>query len=128
LLFCDFCDAAIHPKCCTPPLNHIPKGDFACRNCREDGTMKSSGRKSLTTASSTRSLRSRTSNDDEIPIVMSRPVAQLIDGMSNFFLPKKHQNNSQRQQSVQKAMNYLRNKTIKSSSQTILKRLNTRLQ
>ncbi|CAF4246552.1 unnamed protein product, partial [Rotaria magnacalcarata] len=90
--------------------------------------MKSSGRKSLTTASSTRSLRSRTSNDDEIPIVMSRPVAQLIDGMSNFFLPKKHQNNSQRQQSVQKAMNYLRNKTIKSSSQTILKRLNTRLQ
>ncbi|CAF4189752.1 unnamed protein product, partial [Rotaria magnacalcarata] len=40
----------------------------------------------------------------------------------------KHQNNSQRQQSVQKAMNYLRNKTIKSSSQTILKRLNTRLQ
>ncbi|CAF3351175.1 unnamed protein product [Rotaria socialis] len=129
LLFCDFCDAATHPKCCTPPLNHIPKGDFACHNCREDRTMKSSGRKSLTTASSTRSLRSHNYNDDEMPIVMSRPVAQLIDGMSNFFLPKKHQNNnSQRQQSVQKAMNYLRNKTIKSSSQTILKRLNTRLQ
>jgi len=43
--------------------------------------------------------------------------------MSNFFLPKKDKiNNIQRQQSVQKAMKYLRNKTIKPKP---LKRLNT---
>jgi hypothetical protein len=37
--------------------------------------------------------------------------------MSNFFLPKKDKiNNSQRQQSIQKAMKYLRNKTLKSSN------------
>lgn len=42
--------------------------------------------------------------------------------MSNFFLPKKDKtnNNNQRQQSVQKAMKYLRNKTMKSSNKKIL--------
>ena len=126
LLFCDYCDAAIHPKCCDPPLNHIPKGDFACPNCRNDGTSK----KRLTKKSSTRSLRSNNSTEDETPTVISRPVAQLIDGMSNFFLPKKdkiinNNNNIQRQQSVQKAMKFLRNKTIKPSNTKALKRLNT---
>lgn len=110
-------------------MNHIPKGDFACPNCREEKTVKSSGRRTLTKTSSTRSLRSQASNDEEVPAVISRPVAQLIDGMSNFFLPKKNKlTNSQRQQSVQKAMNILRNKTIKSSKKNILKRLHTRLQ
>jgi hypothetical protein len=80
--------------------------------------MKSSRKKSLTKTSSTRSLRSKTSTEDELsPTVITRPVAQLIDGMSNFFLPKKDKiNNSQRQQSVQKAMKYLRNKTSKSKT------------
>ncbi|CAF1143595.1 unnamed protein product [Rotaria sp. Silwood1] len=129
LIFCDYCDVAIHPKCCKPPLNHIPKGDFICHNCRHDETIKSSEKKSLMKkTSSTRSLRSHNSNEDDIPMIMSRPVAQLIDGMSNFFLPKKHKiNNTQRQQSVQKAMNYLRNKTIKTSNRNVLKRLNTKL-
>jgi hypothetical protein len=48
--------------------------------------------------------------------------------MSNFFLPKKdkiNNNNIQRQQSVQKAMKFLRNKTIKPSNTKVLKRLNT---
>ncbi|CAF3716208.1 unnamed protein product [Adineta steineri] len=130
LLFCDYCDAAIHPKCCDPPLNHIPKGDFACSNCRNDGTIKSTS----TRTSTTRSLRSKNSNEEEpttttTPTVITRPVAQLIDGMSNFFLPKKEKmnnnNNIQRQQSVQKAMKYLRNKTIKPSNNKVLKRLNT---
>ncbi len=59
--------------------------------------------------------------------MISRPVAQLIDGMSNFFLPKKDQmNNNQRKQSVQKAMKYLRNKTIKPSHTKILKTSPTR--
>ncbi|CAF3249154.1 unnamed protein product [Rotaria sp. Silwood2] len=130
LIFCDYCDAAVHPKCCNPPLNHIPKGDFICHNCRRDETIKSSGKKSLMkTSSTTRSLRSHNSNEDDIPMIISRPVAQLIDGMSNFFLPKKHKiNNTQRQQSVQKAMNYLRNKTIKSSNRNVLKRLNAKIQ
>ena len=73
--------------------------------------MKSNRKKtSLTKTSSTRSLRSKNSSEDETtPTVITRPVAQLIDGMSNFFLPKKDKiNNSQRQQSVQKAMKYLR--------------------
>ena len=75
---------------------------------------------------STRALRSNNSTEDESPVVISRPVAQLIDGMSNFFLPKKDKiNNIQRQQSVQKAMKYLRNKTIKPASTKVLKRLNT---
>jgi GTP-binding protein EngB required for normal cell division len=80
--------------------------------------MKSSRKKSLTRTSSTRSLRSKTSTEDELsPTIITRPVAQLIDGMSNFFLPKKDKiNNSQRQQSIQKAMKYLRNKTSKSKS------------
>ena len=78
--------------------------------------MKSPRKKSLTKTSSTRSLRSKNSSEDESsPAVISRPVAQLIDGMSKFFLPKKDTiNNSQRQQSVQKAMKYLRNQTSKS--------------
>ncbi|UJR10028.1 hypothetical protein I4U23_014251 [Adineta vaga] len=123
LLFCDFCDAAIHPKCCSPPLNHIPKGDFACTNCRQDGTAKAGKQKSLKKTSSTRSLRSKNSSEDETPSVISRPVAQLIDGMSNFFLPKKDKiNNIQRQQSVQKAMKYLRNKP---SNSKVLKRIHT---
>lgn len=80
--------------------------------------MKSSRKKSVTRTSSTRSLRSKTSTEDELsPTIITRPVAQLIDGMSNFFLPKKDKiNNSQRQQSIQKAMKYLRNKTSKSKS------------
>ena len=41
---------------------------------------------------------------------MTRPVAQLIDGMSNFFLPNKGKTTTNRQQSVQKAMKYLREK------------------
>ena len=72
-----------------------------------DGTSKTR----LTKKSSTRSLRSNNSTEDETPTVITRPVAQLIDGMSNFFLPKKdkmiNNNNIQRQQSVQKAMKYL---------------------
>jgi len=80
--------------------------------------MKSSRKKSLTKTPPTRSLRNKTSTEDEIsPTIITRPVAQLIDGMSNFFLPKKDKiNNSQRQQSVQKAMKYLRNKTSKSKT------------
>jgi hypothetical protein len=47
--------------------------------------------------------------------------------MSNFFLPKKDKiNNSQRQQSVQKAMKYLRNKTIKASKTKIFQTSPTR--
>ncbi|CAF1051676.1 unnamed protein product [Rotaria sordida] len=130
LLFCDYCDAAIHAKCCNPPLNHVPKGDFICHNCRNESEKKSL----IKTTSSKRSLRSHNSNEDEIPMIISRPVAQLIDGMSNFFLPKKHKlnnnnnNNTKRQKSVQKAMNYLRNKTIKTSNRNILKRLNQTIQ
>ena len=87
-------------------------------NCRTDGTMK----KSL----STRALRSNNSTEDETAAVISRPVAQLIDEMSNFFLPKKDQmNNIERQQSVQKAMKYLINKTIKPWNTKVLQRLNT---
>ncbi|CAF0753313.1 unnamed protein product [Adineta ricciae] len=123
LLFCDLCDAAIHPKCCTPPLNHVPKGEFACANCRQDGTVKAAKQKSLKKTASKRSLRSQNSSEEDIPPVITRPVAQLIDGMSNFFLPKKDKmNNIQRQQSIQKAMKYLRNKPSNSKA---LKRLQT---
>ena len=102
-------------------MYHIPKNDFACHKCRHDGTIKSSEENVLRKTPSTRSLRSNISTEDETPIVISRPVAQLIDGMSNFFLPKKlRMNNIQRQQSVQKAMSYLRKKT---SNQKVLKRL-----
>lgn len=87
--------------------------------------MKSSEKKAFIKTPSTRSLRSNNSNDDELSVVISRPVAQLIDGMSNFFLPKKNTTNiSQRQQSVQKAMNYLRNKKNKSCNANVLKRFN----
>mgnify|MGYP001026567112 FL=1 len=114
LLFCDYCDAAIHPKCCTPPLHHIPKGDFACPTCRTDGTTRSPNRKKSENKTPTRSLRSKTISEEKISPVLTRPVAQLIDGMSNFFLPKKdksnNNNNNKRQQSVQKAMKILRHK------------------
>jgi hypothetical protein len=86
--------------------------------------MKSSRKKSLTKTPPTRSLRNKTSTEDEIsPTIITRPVAQLIDGMSNFFLPKKDKiNNSQRQQSVQKAMKYLRNKTSPTRKNQLLAR------
>jgi hypothetical protein len=46
--------------------------------------------------------------------------------MSTFFLPNKSKSNSIRQQSVQKAMKYLREKkTIKSSNTKLLKRLHS---
>jgi len=44
--------------------------------------------------------------------------------MSNIFLPNKPKSNNSRQQSVQKAMKYLREKkTLKSSKKNLLKRL-----
>lgn len=115
LLFCDLCDTAIHPKCCDPPLHHVPKGDFACDNCRADGS-NISKRKSTSTRTPQPSKKSSAA-------VITRPVAQLIDGMSNFFLPNKDKmKNQQRQQSVQKAMKYLRNQT---SNSKLIKRLQT---
>lgn len=122
LLFCDFCDGAIHPKCCQPPLTHIPKGDFACYNCRDDGTIKLNKKKSSTRTSSTRSNRNKIElNDEKHPKIISRSVSQLIDGMSNFFLPKKDKtSNHKRQQSVQKAMKILRNKTNKLTNKTAI--------
>ncbi len=123
LLFCDFCDAGIHPKCCNPPLNTIPKGDFACHLCRDE--IPSSNLLKTLSSSSIRSRRSNNSNDDDDDII-SRPVAQLIDGMSTFFLPNKQKCNTIRQQSVQKAMKYLREKkTIKISNKKLLKRLHS---
>jgi hypothetical protein len=46
--------------------------------------------------------------------------------VSNFFLPYKQKTNHIRQQSVQKAMKYLRGKkTLKSSNKKLLKRLHS---
>ena len=135
LLFCDFCDCGIHPKCCDPPLNTIPKGDFSCHHCRDDKptaaftpspskilvpTLSSSSSSSSSTASS-HSRRSNQANEIETPAVISRPVAQLIDGMSNFFLPHKLKVNTTRHHSVQKAMKYLREK----KPNQLLKRLHS---
>ncbi|CAF2903185.1 unnamed protein product [Rotaria sp. Silwood2] len=126
LLFCDFCDSGIHPKCCNPPLNSIPKGDFACHVCHNE--IMSSPNKNLSSlsSSSTRSRRSNISNDNNTSEIVSRPVAQLMDGMSNYFLPNKPNHNNIRQHCVQKAMKYLReNKTLKSSNRKLLKRLHS---
>ncbi|CAF3643481.1 unnamed protein product [Rotaria sordida] len=123
LLFCDFCDSGIHPQCCNPPLNNIPKGDFACHACHDE--IMSSPNKNLS-SSSTRSRRSNISNDENTSKIISYPVAQVIDNMSNFFIPNKSNHNDIRQQSVQKAMKYLReNKTLKSSNRKLLKRLHS---
>ena len=80
--------------------------------------------KSLSSSSSIRSRRSV--NEDETPPVISRPVAQLIDGMSNFFLPNKAKTATSRQQSVQKAVKYLREK--KNNNHQSLKRLQSSLE
>ncbi|CAF5226108.1 unnamed protein product, partial [Rotaria magnacalcarata] len=62
-------------------------------------------------SSSTRSRRSINLNDDD-------------DDIANFFIPNKQNLNNIRQQSVQKAMKYLReNKTIKSTNKKLLKRI-----
>lgn len=77
------------------------------------------------TKTPTRSLRSKTVSEEKLSPVLTRPVAQLIDGMSNFFLPNKDKlnnntnNNNKRQQSVQKAMKFLRNKNSKNKNQLI---------
>lgn len=84
MLFCDYCDRGIHPKCCTPPLHSIPKGDFICPQCEND-----SSRSSLQSTSA------------------------------------RSQTNQLRQQSVQKAMKYLREKK---PQKKILKRLQSRFE
>ncbi len=108
-------------------MNTIPKGDFACHLCYDE--IKSTPKKTLIktlSSSSTRSHHSHTSNNDNISTIISDPVAQIIDGMSNFFLPNKQKPNHIRQQSVQKAMKYLREKkTLKSSNKNLLKRLHS---
>ncbi|CAF0995130.1 unnamed protein product [Adineta steineri] len=117
LLFCDFCDSGIHPKCCNPPLNTIPKGDFACHLCHDE--IELSPKKSL---SPIRSLRNNHSNNDNTSPI----IAQHNDNVSNFFLPNNHKKNHIRQQSVQKAMKYLRDKkTLTSSKKKLLKRLHS---
>ncbi|CAF0824535.1 unnamed protein product [Adineta steineri] len=119
LLFCDFCDSGIHPKCCNPPLNTIPKGDFACHLCHDE--IELSPKKSLS-LSPTRSLRNNHSNNDNTSPI----IAQHNDNVSNFFLPTNHKKNHIRQQSVQKAMKYLRDKkTLTSSKKKLLKRLHS---
>lgn len=35
LLLCDGCDNGCHLTCCNPPLKHIPKGDWFCKECFE---------------------------------------------------------------------------------------------
>ncbi|CAF2098763.1 unnamed protein product, partial [Rotaria magnacalcarata] len=112
LLFCDFCDAGVHPKCCNPPLNSIPKGDFACNVCRDEILLSPPNKNlSSSSSSSTRSRRSINLNDDD-------------DDIANFFIPNKQNLNNIRQQSVQKVMKYLReNKTIKSTNKKLLKRI-----
>ncbi|CAF1597063.1 unnamed protein product [Rotaria magnacalcarata] len=124
LLFCDFCDAGVHPKCCNPPLNSIPKGDFACNVCRDEILLSPPNKNlSSSSSSSTRSRRSINLNDEDPPATLSRSVTELDDDIGNFFIPNKQNLNNIRQQSVQKAMKYLReNKTIKSTNKKLLKR------
>ncbi len=111
-MFCDLCDSGIHLKCCDPPLNTIPKGDFVCHVCCDE--TKLSPKKSIVKKLS--STRSHRSNDDDSP----------PDEISNLFLPNKHKTNHLRQQSVQKAMKYLRDKkTHRSSNKKLLKRLHS---
>lgn len=118
LLFCDFCDAGVHPKCCNPPLNNIPKGDFSCHICHDEMLLSPTKSFTSSSSSSTRSRRSMNFNEEDI----SRPVAQPIDEMSNIFVSNKQNlNNSLRQQSVQKAMKYLRDN--KTTNKKALKRL-----
>jgi hypothetical protein len=33
MLLCDFCDAGWHMSCLSPPLEEVPKGDWACPQC-----------------------------------------------------------------------------------------------
>ena len=132
-MFCDFCDSGIHPKCCDPPLDYVPKGDFACRLCQNEISTSSNKSliKTLSSSSSTSSLStlSRRSNnliDDNSAAIMSRPVAQLIDGMSSFFLPNKDHIKNLRHQSIHKTMKYLReNEIIKSSNTKLPKKLHS---
>ncbi|CAF1355379.1 unnamed protein product, partial [Adineta ricciae] len=126
LLFCDFCDSGIHPKCCDPPLDEIPDDDFTCYLCRNEipPSPKKTLVKTLSTSStsSRRSRRSQHSNSDDA----FAHAAELPDEMSNGFLSKKPQTNHIRQQSVQKAMKYLRDKkAIKTTNKKLLKRLHS---
>ncbi|CAF4226030.1 unnamed protein product [Rotaria socialis] len=124
LLFCDFCDAGVHPKCCNPPLNSIPKGDFACNVCRDEILLSPNKNLSSSSSSSTRSRRSINLNGEDPPATLSQSVTELDDGIANFFIPNKQNLNNIRQQSVQKAMKYIReNKTIKSTNKKLLKRI-----
>ncbi|CAF0751279.1 unnamed protein product [Rotaria sp. Silwood1] len=128
LLFCDFCDSGIHPKCCNPPLNNIPKGDFACHGCHDEIMSSSNKNLSLSSSSSssTRSRRSNASINNNTSEVVSDSIAQVDDSMTNYCLPNKSNYNNIRQQSIQKAMKYLReNKTLKSSNKKLLKRLHS---
>lgn len=78
---------------------------------------------STLSSSSKRSQRSHNSDNEETAPTSSRPVAPLVDGVSNFFKPK---TNQIRQQSVQKAMKFLRDKkTIKPSGKKLVKRLHS---
>ena len=129
MLFCDFCDCGIHPKCCDPPLESIPKGDFACHLCRPDviNQLNVSPKKTFVKTLSSSSIRSRRSlnleevNEKDSLSSPARPVAPLHDGVSNFFLTKKQKVNANRQNSVQKAMKYLREK----KTTKLLKRLHS---
>ncbi|CAF4561618.1 unnamed protein product, partial [Rotaria magnacalcarata] len=114
----------VHPKCCNPPLNSIPKGDFACNVCRDEILLSPPNKNlSSSSSSSTRSRRSINLNDEDPPATLSRSVTELDDDIANFFIPNKQNLNNIRQQSVQKAVKYVReNKTIKSTNKKLLKR------
>ncbi|CAF0890988.1 unnamed protein product [Didymodactylos carnosus] len=137
LLFCDFCDSGVHASCCDPPLTQIPKDEFMCDFCRDEGMSeelnKSPQKKQDSTKSNSSPNKIRPHNSKKLDNeeeqeaenpstpTLSRSVAQLIDGMTNFFLPKKQkqttstatlmQPNQRRQNSVQKAAQCLRKKT-----------------
>ncbi|CAF0895935.1 unnamed protein product [Didymodactylos carnosus] len=124
--------------------------EFMCDFCRDEGMSKVQNkspskkrdsikfnRKSFTNAlNKTRPHNSKKYKDKEedtpLTPILSRSVAQLIDGMTNFFLPKKQKqtksstvilpSNQHRQNSVQKAAQFLRKK----KQQQTIKRLNNK--